>query len=977
MESARPRVASFSELSTVDAWWRGRDDDADITALSPAARRLRQNLLLLERSCPRRLLSALGDHAALDELVLAGLVDLRDGRARLTDEDTREVELDPVAAADVAAAILAHDPDAWGAMRAAELFVAAGDLARAHCAARAAIREAADAALRADLWDRFDQCLGHDLCDDDLVRYGQLALERGDVQQALRLARRGDSQQSYAVALLAGRTSLARGDLRRARTALDDAVALAADEDALAVATVELAELELVQGEREAAREHAQQAQSLTDDPATHLGARNVEGKILLAEGDWDAAIAHFTIDEERAMAYGRDLDALRARLNLAIAVMSEGRRTEARALLEEILQTGEELGDRRASCFALANLSVLATLDHDYAEGMRLVERAIEEMRPLGDTLRLARQIINLAALRLKVGLVTEAEQALVFGRQACGTNLADALVANMSMCRAKVGLAQGNTLAAATAAEEAIAAAGRSSNGAKLGEASRLAARIALEDGDVPRAQRYLERASSAASGPDSSLEQAILEALTERAAGEPFGDLARHALQLAIDSHDVDLSREAHELCFHAALIEDQPDDAREHLDAARRLRDRVAASLPEELRERFLARREMRRLDELEARLDDEPTPETRPSRGVSTRRRNRSGEAPVKRLVGDSAAMVALRTAIDKVGRSSATVLIHGESGTGKELVADALHRASDRADGPMVKVNCAALVETLLLSELFGHEKGAFTGASGRKRGRFEQAHRGTIFLDEIGDISPKTQVALLRVLQERSFERVGGTSPIEVDVRVVCATHRDLRAMVSEGSFREDLYYRLCGVTLDVPSFRARIEDLPIVAEALLERIASEMGTGKKQLTDEAIEGLMRHHWPGNIRELDNALRAAALFSEGPLIKLRDFADNVASLADLAKRPSPSSATSWAPVSGTRSLDPTEALYHEVKSGQSLPEMKKALEKACIMRALEETGGNITQAAKLLGMKRPRVSQLVNQFARDEEVAS
>lgn len=978
VESSRPRVASFSELSTVDAWWHGRDDDADLAALSPAARRLRQHLMLLERSCPRQLLNALGDHAALDELVVAGLVSLDDGRARLTDDDTREIELDPVAATNVAAAILAHEPDAWGAMRAAELFACAGDVERAHCAARAAIREAADAALRADLWDRFDQCLGHDLGDADLVRYGQLALERGDVQQALRLAHRGDSQQSYAVALLAGRTSLARGDLRRARTALADAVALAADDDALAVATVELAELELVQGERDAAREHAQQAQGLTDDPATHLSARNVEGKILLADGDWDAAIEHFASDEEQAISQGRNLDALRARLNRAIAVMSEGRRLEARALLEEILQTGEELGDRRATCFALANLSVLATLGHDYAEGIRLVERAIEEMRPLGDTLRLARQIINLAGYRLQVGLVEGAEQALVFGRQACGSNLGDALVANMSLVSAKVGLAQGNTLAAATAAEEAIAAARRSSDGSKLGEACRLAARIALEDGDVARAQRCLERAASAAAGPDSGIEQAILEALAERAAGEPFGDLAREALHRALEQSDADLSREAHELCFHAALLEGRQDEAREHLDAARRLRDRVAASLPEELRQRFLARPEMRRLNGLEARLDDEPAPETRPSRGAESRpRRTRSSDGPVKRLVGDSAAMAALRAAIDKVGRSSATVLVHGESGTGKELVADALHRASDRANGPMVKVNCAALVETLLLSELFGHEKGAFTGAAGRKRGRFEQAHRGTIFLDEIGDISAKTQVALLRVLQERSFERVGGTSPIEVDVRVVCATHRDLREMVAEGSFREDLYYRLCGVTLDVPSFRARIEDLPVVADALLERIASEMGTGKKQLSDEAIDGLMRHHWPGNVRELDNALRAAALFSEGELIKLRDFADNVASLADLAERPSPSSATSWAPISGTRSLDPTEAVYHEVKSGQSLPEMKKSLEKACIMRALEETGGNITQAAKLLGMKRPRVSQLVNQFARDEEVGS
>ena len=173
--------------------------------------------------------------------------------------------------------------------------------------------------------------------------------------------------------------------------------------------------------------------------------------------------------------------------------------------------------------------------------------------------------------------------------------------------------------------------------------------------------------------------------------------------------------------------------------------------------------------------------------------------------------------------------SNSTVLIRGESGTGKELVAEALHRASERANGPLVSVNCAALVETLLLSELFGHEKGAFTGAASRRRGRFEMADGGTLFLDEIGDISPRTQVALLRVLQEKTFERVGGTAPIRANVRIVCATHRDLKAMVERGEFREDLYYRLRGITLEVPPLRARLGDLPKIADHLLGRIATE----------------------------------------------------------------------------------------------------------------------------------------------------
>jgi DNA-binding NtrC family response regulator len=337
------------------------------------------------------------------------------------------------------------------------------------------------------------------------------------------------------------------------------------------------------------------------------------------------------------------------------------------------------------------------------------------------------------------------------------------------------------------------------------------------------------------------------------------------------------------------------------------------------------------------------------------------------------MVGESSGMRALRQAIAKVAPSDATVLIGGESGTGKELVADALHQASHRRGGPLVKVHCAALVETLLLSELFGHERGAFTGAQERRRGRFEQAHGGTIFLDEIGDISPKTQVALLRVLQERTFERVGGTQPVRVDVRVVSASHRDLRSMVAAGTFREDLYYRLAGVTLEVPALRNRRDDLALITEALLARIGQEHGGAVKQLAPEALTALRHHDWPGNVRELDNALRAAALFAAGPVITLEDLTDNVATLAHLGRVSEPP------PSSFVRScgLSPSDAAYAEIKEGVSLPELKRTIERTCIERALEEAGGNITQAARLLGMKRPRVSQLVNQFSRGGDEAS
>ena len=301
-----------------------------------------------------------------------------------------------------------------------------------------------------------------------------------------------------------------------------------------------------------------------------------------------------------------------------------------------------------------------------------------------------------------------------------------------------------------------------------------------------------------------------------------------LAGEALALARTANHESLQREAHVLLCEIHRAADENVAARAHLDHAIALRDRMSQSLCADVRDAFLSQPSIALLTRLESSL----SPSTRPEPegdvdddGSRTQRPGslRSPSSIPREIVGDDPAIRGLLAAIRKVARSNATVLVRGESGTGKELVAEALHRASDRANGPLVTVNCAALVETLLLSELFGHEKGAFTGAFARRRGRFELAEGGTLVLDEIGDISSRTQVALLRVLQERTFERVGGTTAIRANVRIICATHRDLRAMVERGEFREDLYYRLRGITLEVPALRTRMGDLPRIATSLL----------------------------------------------------------------------------------------------------------------------------------------------------------
>ncbi len=243
-----------------------------------------------------------------------------------------------------------------------------------------------------------------------------------------------------------------------------------------------------------------------------------------------------------------------------------------------------------------------------------------------------------------------------------------------------------------------------------------------------------------------------------------------------------------------------------------------------------------------------------------------------------RIIGASGALKRVLDVVRKVARSNTTVLVRGETGTGKEVIAGALHHNSLRANRNFVKVNCAALQENLLESELFGHEKGAFTGADKQRIGRFEQADGGTLFLDEIGDMSPNTQAKILRVLQEHEFERLGGTRTIRVDVRLIAATNRALAGMVAAGQFREDLYYRLNVVSIDMPPLRERKEDVPALAEYFIRRFAGELKKRVDGLAPDAVKLLARYNWPGNVRELENAVERAVLLTDERLISVADL---------------------------------------------------------------------------------------------------
>jgi Nif-specific regulatory protein len=338
---------------------------------------------------------------------------------------------------------------------------------------------------------------------------------------------------------------------------------------------------------------------------------------------------------------------------------------------------------------------------------------------------------------------------------------------------------------------------------------------------------------------------------------------------------------------------------------------RLLSIIASLIAQAVRLRQSAQEERRRLVEENLRLQEELRDRFRPAN-----------------IIGNSKAMQAVYDQIAQVAKGATTVLLRGESGVGKELVAHAIHYNSDRADRPFVKVNCAALPETLIESELFGHERGAFTGAIAQRKGRFEMAQSGTIFLDEIGDLSPHTQIRLLRVLQEKEFERVGGTETIRTDARVVAATNRNLEGLVEEGTFRQDLYYRLNVFPIHIPPLRDRRADILLLADHFVEKHSRAHHKSIKRISTPAIDMLMAYHWPGNVRELENGIERAVLVSSDDVIHGHHLPPT---------------------------LQTAEATGTQVRSG--LAAALDNLEREMLLDALKSSRGNMAKAARTLGI--------------------
>jgi two-component system NtrC family response regulator len=311
---------------------------------------------------------------------------------------------------------------------------------------------------------------------------------------------------------------------------------------------------------------------------------------------------------------------------------------------------------------------------------------------------------------------------------------------------------------------------------------------------------------------------------------------------------------------------------------------------------------------------------------------------RSSGALVELLTRDPQ-MIKVCTTIEKVASTNATVMLLGESGTGKELLARGVHSLSARREGRFVAINCAAIPENLLESELFGYERGAFTGAAKQTPGKIELAHRGTLFLDEIGDLPAALQAKILRFLQDRIIERLGGRQEIPVDVRVVCATHQDLRAMIAQGRFREDLYYRLAEIVVTIPPLRERKGDAALLAHAFVREYAQAQKRASLTLLPDAVAAIEAHPWPGNVRELQNCAKRAVIMAEGNVLRAEEFGLAPATTEDL----------------------------------RTLKDVRDDAEREAVVRVLSRVNGNLSRAAELLGISRPTLYDLLNRFGLKE----
>ena len=755
--------------------------------------------------------------------------------------------------------------------------------------------------------------------------------------------------------------------------ALERALALlpgsAAEE--VGAARVALASAHHLAGDQNAAAAEARAALEMPLAAVWHIRARNALGKVALVQEQWATALDAFESNLVQAAEHNLAAEVTRAHINLGVMAFRRGDYDHAETQLSRALEHAEQTQDLPRQAFCVLNLGSLRHQKRDLAAALKLHHQALALFVRMGNRAEMARARLNVANLCLLLGNPAEAEEHLARAEEDLATHGLCPQSAYLWALKADLHTVRGRHAQALDTYQQALTQYQNAGQQGRVAEQHLRVAQAALRLNELAQAEQALAHVTlawAALDHPRLMAETRVAQARLAVASGTSpaEGPQSVEGLLQAARTHlgeDPD-----HEALAMLAFVEAEAwlarGDARRagRVDAqARNHLHRMAAQLPPMLRDGFVqtraavlgtttAVRPAAGGADVEACTGEEQA--AHPAVGSdNTGPRTDAWNQRYSAMVGRSGLLLKMFARLDRLADTVSPVLIRGESGTGKELVANSIHQLSPREGGPFIKVNCAALVETLLLSELFGHEKGAFTGAHQRKVGRFELARGGTIFLDEIGDISANTQVALLRVLQEKMFERVGGGTSIKADCRVICATNRNLEAMVRAGTFREDLYYRLKGVQIEVPSLRQRKEDLPLLVDHISRLASGELGRAVPRVAPAAMDALVRYDWPGNIRELENAIRSVILFVDGDVM-------DVSHLADIKElRVSGKGSSRNAPAEGAPAIP----------AGLPLGQMKKQLEHEAISRALEEAHGNISRAADLLQMKRPRLSQIVN----------
>ncbi len=733
--------------------------------------------------------------------------------------------------------------------------------------------------------------------------------------------------------------------------------------------------------------------------PATmrqHLALRNTLGKVYIAHADYGQAHGIFCQNRQQAQAARLPDEEIRAHFNCGIALVHLRHFGAAEKEFEDCLAYEHISANPVIRAFCLLNLAVIAHEEERWRAAYDYYLHAIATFKRSGNRYQLAAAMLNAAEINLDLGVYAQCQALL----DACDQLLAHEDIQHyrawLCLLQGRLAFATGKVAAAMDLSNEALTLA-QEKRWAKCPEVLLWRCHFQVHSAIKEDLQPVLERLSQLELSPQQTLWLRALQTAAQHPSMAPADVEAQlTTLDRAWAEAGLLLPR-LHLVSWHLGATANRLPAWR--LEAAQALLNEALGRMPESLHDHFLAKQEVQRiLRACAAALSGDPTDgaddAALPTFPVQAERIDPQGL--FCKIVGQDPRVVEILNRVHRVAAAASPVLLLGESGTGKELLAEAIHLASPRAQGPFVRVNCGALVENLLLSELFGHEKGAFTGALSRKPGRFELAENGTIFLDEIADTSPATQVALLRVIQEGTYERVGGTQTLSTNARIVCATNQRLDQLVKNGSFRLDLYYRLKGIIFELPPLRERRADIPIIAADMLHKMAPE-GQRPHTLAPEAMHYLLAYSWPGNIRELQNFLRTLTLFAAQRHIAVTDihkvsdfFTDGELCLDDpscqeiLAALPptpevDPDVVAESQPVfvdavqsTATTAIDPPSDLpsqwVRRVLDGQMpLHDLKKELELQCIREALQATNGNISRAAALLQMKRPRLSQIIS----------